>query len=64
MAILGGDDAEGGVIRAPKVIKDADAHGLILREDGRLYDSKKGQSLPEGGAPMSVLTEEELQSFR
>ena len=48
MAILGGDDAEGGVIRAPKVIKDADAHGLILREDGRLYDSKKDKAFLRG----------------
>ena len=46
MAILGGDDAGGEVIWAPKVIKDANAHGLVLGEDGRLYDSKKGQSLP------------------
>ena len=63
MAILGGDDAGGGVIWAPQVIEDAVAHGLVLGEDGRLYDSKKGHSLPERIAPMPVLTEEELQSF-
>ncbi len=63
MAILGGDDAGGGVIWAPQVIEDAGAHGLVLGEDGRLYDSKKGHSLPSGVAPMPVLTDEQLQSF-
>ena len=63
MAILGGDDAGGGVIWAPQVIEDARAHGLVLGENGRLYDSKKGQSLPAGVAPMPLLTEEELKAF-
>ena len=63
MAILGGDDAGGGVIWAPQVIEDAREHGLILGENGKLYDSKKGQSLPEGLGPMPVLTEEELSMF-
>ncbi len=63
MAILGGDDAGGGVIWAPQVIEDAQAHGLILSEEGKLYDSKKGESLPEGVSPMPLLTEEELAGF-
>ena len=54
MAILGGDDSGGGVIWAPQVIEDAKAHGLILGENGRLYDSKKGQKLPVGMAPMQI----------
>lgn len=60
MAILGGDDAGGGVIWAPHVIEDAKDHGLILGENGKLYDSKKGESLPEGVRPMPLLTSEEL----
>ncbi|MBY6118433.1 cupin domain-containing protein [Mameliella alba] len=60
MAILGGDDAGGGVIWAPHVIEDAKDHGLILGENGKLYDSKKGESLPEGVNPMPLLTKEEL----
>lgn len=60
MAILGGDDAGGGVIWAPHVIEDARAHGLILGDNGKLYDSKKGESLPEGVRPMPLLTQEEL----
>lgn len=63
MAILGGDDAGGGVIWAPQVIEDAQDHGLILGENGKLYDSKAGQSLPKGVAPMPLLSDEELKTF-
>ena len=59
MAILGGDDAGGGVIWAPEVIQDATEHGPVLGENGRLYDTKKGERLPDGVRPMPVLTEEE-----
>ncbi len=62
-AILGGDDAGGGVIWAPQVIEDARAHGLVLGANGKLYDTKKGETLPDGVGPMPVLTEEELKSF-
>lgn len=60
MAILGGDDAGGGVVWAPQVIEDAQEHGLILGENGKLYDSKKGQALPPDIAPMAVMTDENL----
>ncbi|MBM1634900.1 cupin domain-containing protein [Sulfitobacter mediterraneus] len=60
MAVLGGDDAGGGVIWAPHVIEDAKAHGLILGENGKLYDSKKGENLPDGVGPMPLLTQAEL----
>ncbi|WP_293447373.1 cupin domain-containing protein [Planktotalea sp.] len=63
MAILGGDDAGGGVIWAPQVIEDAQAHGLVLGDNGKLYDSKKGDTLPDGVAPMPTLTEAEMQSY-
>lgn len=63
MAILGGDDAGGGVIWAPQVIEDAAAHGLVLGENGRLYDTKAGQALPEGVGPMPVLTDAELAEY-
>lgn len=63
MAILGGDDAGGGVIWAPQVIEDARDHGLVLGGNGKLYDTKKGQTLPEGVPPMPLLTEEELRTF-
>lgn len=63
MAILGGDDAGGGVIWAPQVIEDARDHGLVLAETGKLYDTKKGQALPDGVKPMAVLNAEELKAF-
>ena len=63
MAILGGDDAGGGVIWAPQVIEDAADHGLVLAETGKLYDTKKGEALPEGVKPMAKLSEEEANAF-
>lgn len=63
MAILGGDDAGGGVVWAPQVITDAQEHGLVLGDNGQLYDSKKGEKLPDGVAPMPLLSEEELKAF-
>ncbi|MDE0529878.1 MAG: cupin domain-containing protein [Albidovulum sp.] len=63
MAILGGDDAGGGVIWAPQVVQDAEEHGLVLASTGRLYDAKKGESLPAGITPMPLLSDEELEDF-
>lgn len=63
MAILGGDDAGGGVIWAPQVIEDAADHGLVLSEDGKLYDTKQGQTLPAGVKPMPLLTDAELETY-
>jgi hypothetical protein len=63
MAFLGGDDAGGGVIWAPQVIEDARAHGLMLGANGKLYDGKKGETLPAGVPPMPLLTDDELKSF-
>ena len=62
-AILGGDDAGGGVIWAPQVIEDAEAHGLVLSEQGKLYDTKAGQEMPDGVQPMPTLTADELKAY-
>jgi hypothetical protein len=35
----------------------------VLGENGKLYDSKKGQSLPEGMKPMPVLTADQLKDY-
>lgn len=63
MAILGGDDAGGGVIWAPQVIEDAGAHGLVMGDNERLCDTKKGETLPDGVVPMPVLSDAELAAF-
>ena len=63
MAILGGDDAGGGVVWAPQVIENASAHGLVLGENGTLYDTHKGQSLPAAVNPMPLLTDEQLKDY-
>ena len=46
-----------------QVIEDAKDHGLVLGENGKLYDSKKGQSLPDGVKPMPLLSAEELKTY-
>ena len=60
MSMLGGDDAGGGVIWAPQVLEAAKEHGLILSEKGVLYDTLKGQKLPEEHKEMPLMTETEL----
>ena len=60
MAVLGGNDAGGGVLWAPQVIEDARAHGLILGENGKLYDSKKGEALPDNLTAMPVMADDKL----
>lgn len=60
MAILGGDDAGGGVMWAPQVIEDAADHGLVLAETGKLYDTKKGEALPGDVGPMPLMEADEL----
>lgn len=63
MAVLGGDDAGGGVIWAPQVIEDASGHGLVLGDNGKLYDTKAGQALPDDVKPMPLLSEDELKTY-
>ena len=63
MSILGGDDAGGGVVWAPQVLEEARAHGLVLGEDGIVYDTRAGESLPEGVGAMPILEESALEAF-
>ena len=51
------------MVWAPQVLDDAKAHGLVLGENGQLYDTKLGQSLPEGISPMQPLSDAELGAF-
>lgn len=63
MSILGGDDAGGGVVWAPQVIEDAKGHGLILGDDGRIYDTLNGETPLEGVAPAVPVSEEEAAAM-
>ena len=63
MAILGGDDAGGGVIWAPEVLSEAKKHGLILSEKGKIYDTHKDQQIPNNENEMKPLKDDELKNF-
>ena len=63
MAILGGDDAGGGVIWAPEVLSEAKKHGLILSEKGKIYDTLKDQQIPKDENEMKPLKDDELKKF-
>ena len=63
MAILGGDDAGGGVIWAPEVLLEAKKHGLILSEKGKIYDTLKDQQIPNDENEMKPLKDDELKNF-
>ena len=63
MAILGGDNAGGGVIWAPEVLSEAKKHGLILSEKGKIYDTLKDQQIPNDENEMRPLKDDELKNF-
>ena len=60
MAVLGGDDAGGGVTWAPHVIHSAADFGLILGTDGQLYDQDLGETLPDDVDPMPTLSDAQV----
>lgn len=62
-AVLGGNDAGGGVVWAPQVLEAAQAHGLVLLENGVLVNTNRGESIPEGLKPMAPLTPQELALY-
>ncbi|MEM6765204.1 MAG: cupin domain-containing protein [Bacteroidota bacterium] len=62
-SILGHDDAGGGVLWLPRVIEEAQGHGLVLLENGKLVDTTIGEHIPTGMSPMPVLTHTELATF-
>ena len=62
-AVLGGNDSGGGVLWAPQVIEAAQAHGLVLLENGLLIDTHNGESIPDGIAPRKPLEGANLEAF-
>ena len=61
-SILGHDDG-GGVEWLPRVIEEAQGHGLVLLENGKLVDTTIGETVPEGMKLMPALTKEQLEKF-
>ncbi|MEM1215756.1 MAG: cupin domain-containing protein [Bacteroidota bacterium] len=62
-AVLGHDDAGGGVQWLPRVIKEAQGYGLVLLENGQLVDTTLGETIPEDLQPMPMLSATELATF-
>lgn len=62
-AVLGGDDP-GRVTWAPYVLESARDHGLVLLQDGRLFDAALGEPMPAGAQPEPPLTAADLGRFR
>ncbi len=62
-AILGGDDP-GNVLWAPDVFDKASDYGLVLLENGRLVDTTKGETVPDGVAPMPRTTPDQIAAHR
>ena len=62
-AVLGGNDSGGGVLWAPQVIETAQAHGLVLLENGLLIDTHNGESIPDGMLPRKPLEGPDLVAF-
>lgn len=62
-AVLGGDDP-GKVTWAPYVFDMAKEYGLILLENGRLLDTRKGEEVPAGEKPQKATTVSQAKSHR
>ena len=62
-AVLGEDDP-GRVTWAPSVFAAAEAHGMVLLENGGLVDRTLGQQIPEGVAPMPPTTAAQAAGMR
>ena len=62
-AVLGGDDP-GRVTWAPDVFEKARETGLVLLEDGSLIDTNRGETIPDGVAPMPPTTETQAAQFQ
>lgn len=62
-SFLGGDDSGGGVTWHPNVIREAESHGLVLLENGKLIDTVAGHAVPNGVNKMPLLTPAQMGSF-
>ncbi|MEO1580600.1 MAG: cupin domain-containing protein [Pseudomonadota bacterium] len=61
-AVLGGDDP-GRVLWAPYVFEQAEEYGLVLMEDGSLYDNGSGAPMPSHTRPQTPTGETEVAAL-
>ena len=62
-SVLGGDNP-GRVLWAPDVFDLAKDYGLLLLDSGALVDQTKGQTVPDGAAPMPRTSRAQIDSLR
>ncbi|GKV66945.1 MULTISPECIES: cupin domain-containing protein [unclassified Sporosarcina] len=62
-SVLGEDDPQ-SVTWGPQVLRDAEGHGLVLLEDGRLIDTSKGMEIPKDVGVIKPTPQEELNKLR
>jgi mannose-6-phosphate isomerase-like protein (cupin superfamily) len=62
-SVLGGDDP-GRVLWAPYVFQAAAQYGLVLLASGRLIDTRKGEAVPAGDAPMPVTNANDIAKLK
>ena len=60
---LGGDNT-GGILWGPSTLQAAADQGVLLTEDYRIVDTRRGDSLPPGARPMQPMTPQEIANLR
>ncbi|GGV17078.1 hypothetical protein GCM10010182_42640 [Actinomadura cremea] len=59
-----GEDATGGIIWGPSVLREAADHGLFLTESGELIDTVAGETVPEGTRTVRPISAEQIAGLR
>jgi len=62
-SVLGGDDP-GRVLWAPHVFEQAQEHGLVLLQSGRLIDRRRGDTIPLDDPPVRATSPEQVARLK
>ena len=62
VSVIGGPDP-GKVTWAPYIFEDAQEHGLVLLQDGRLIDTHAGDTVPKDVPPVAPTTEADVAAL-
>jgi mannose-6-phosphate isomerase-like protein (cupin superfamily) len=62
-SVLGGDDP-GRVLWAPYVFEQAQKHGLVLLQSGRLIDRRRGDTIPLDDPPVRATSTEQVAQLK